>query len=561
MNKKYQFLLVSIIIILGLFTRFYGLNWDQGYHLHPDERAIVLFTLKLAFPRTIHEFLAATSGWNPHFFAYGSLPLYLLYAAAGIASHLSFSLGSYDGINLVGRGISASADVAIILLLFFLGKKLFSPFVGILSACFYTMSTFALQAAHFYAVDTMLTLFTLLALFSLIQFQMTHRYKRLVGFAVCLGLAVATKISAIILLTPFILTLLYVLFHEWQTAHSSLSKKISVMARHGFLLCSTVGIVLVLTFAFCEPYALISFSEFWKQTSQQSEMTRSAFTFPYTLQYVGIIPYLYELKQIFFWGQGPFLAFICFGGVIYTSLFFYKHPEKKNLGILLSFFWIYFAVVGSFAVGFMRYMLPLYPLFCLFGAYGYVTFLHRLPRSFHIATLTLTLLLILILPVSFLHIYTQPNTRVQATEWILNNIPQGSTIAGEHWDDQLPLKHAELYQAVTLALYEPDTPAKWALINSQLQSADYLILASNRLSTPLQKLTDCKKLLPHPCYTLTAAYYHNLFAGKRGFKRIKEFSLFPTIPLLNLKLHDATADESFTVYDHPTVVIFKKQAN
>ena len=77
----------------------------------------------------------------------------------------------------------------------------------------------------------------------------------------------------------------------------------------------------VLTFLILEPYALIEFKEFWRQTIEQSQMTRNAFTFPYTLQYVGKIPYLFELKNIFLWGQGPILATLSFVGALYVTLF------------------------------------------------------------------------------------------------------------------------------------------------------------------------------------------------------------------------------------------------
>ena len=39
----------------------------------------------------------------------------------------------------------------------------------------------------------------------------------------------------------------------------------------------------------------------------------------------------------------------------------------------------------------------------------------------------------------FLAIYRQPLTRITASRWMYDNIPAGSHIGNEHWDDQLPL--------------------------------------------------------------------------------------------------------------------------
>ena len=55
--KYYLFL----IIAFAVFFRLYGINWDQGFHLHPDERAIVMFTTPLQFsnnPNNIEVIIA-----------------------------------------------------------------------------------------------------------------------------------------------------------------------------------------------------------------------------------------------------------------------------------------------------------------------------------------------------------------------------------------------------------------------------------------------------------------------------------------------------------------------
>ncbi len=40
---------------------------------------------------------------------------------------------------------------------------------------------------------------------------------------------------------------------------------------------------------------------------------------------------------------------------------------------------------------------------------------------------------------AFTSIYTNTQTRVAASEWIYANIPQGTHVLNEHWDDAIPL--------------------------------------------------------------------------------------------------------------------------
>jgi hypothetical protein len=166
--------------------------------------------------------------------------------------------------------------------------------------------------------------------------------------------------------------------------------------------------------------------------------------------------------------------------------------------------------------------------------------------------------MVLIWPLSFISIYSQPNTRTTASSWIYGHIPPGTKIAREHWDDGLPIGGPNYFDYLELPMYEPDNTEKWQKINSVLQEADYIIIASNRLYTPLMKMTDCSKLPPDRCYPRTAEYYQNLFSGKLGFYKVAEFWTLPTIPLTNLQINDFSADETFTVYDHPKIMIFKK---
>jgi hypothetical protein len=210
-------------------------------------------------------------------------------------------------------------------------------------------------------------------------------------------------------------------------------------------------------------------------------------------------------------------------------------------------------------------MLPLYPMLSIFGGYFLSEVLVKKIEKKYLtsyirkkAVLFFFIIIVGAYPLSFLSIYNHPNTRIQASDWINKNIPAGTSLAVEHWDDALPVYGMEKYLQLTLPLYEPDTNQKWEQIDATLRNTQYIIIASNRLYTPLQKLTTCKKLPPDRCYPHTAMYYQKLFKNEMGFKKVAEFTDYPKIPLINLELKDDGADESFTVYDHPKIMIFKK---
>ncbi|HSJ86754.1 MAG TPA: DUF2298 domain-containing protein, partial [Anaerolineales bacterium] len=146
-----------------------------------------------------------------------------------------------------------------------------------------------------------------------------------------------------------------------------------------------------------------------------------------------------------------------------------------------------------------------------------------------------------------------------ASRWMQQNIPAGSTLANEHWDDWLPIGGVDgissygdngLFRAVEMRNYEDDNPDKLNWMVENLAQADYIILSSNRLYGSIPRLP--------MRYPLTIRYYQLLFSGKLGYERVKDFTSYPT--LFGIQIPDQSAEESFSVYDHPRVQIFKKTA-
>src|SRR5207248_9091823 len=98
---RWQPLALCGIALLGFALRLYGLNWDAGNSFHPDEREILFHVVALKWPTSIAQFFdPVNSPLNPHFFAYGSFPLYLLAALGNILTHFSPALGTFANLTL-----------------------------------------------------------------------------------------------------------------------------------------------------------------------------------------------------------------------------------------------------------------------------------------------------------------------------------------------------------------------------------------------------------------------------------------------------------------------------
>jgi hypothetical protein len=97
-----------------------------------------------------------------------------------------------------------------------------------------------------------------------------------------------------------------------------------------------------------------------------------------------------------------------------------------------------------------------------------------------------------------------------------------------------------------LDLYGDDTTAKARQLANLLPTINVITMATDRLDKSIPRL-------PFR-YPLTIHYYQLLFSGQLGFHLAVQFENRPN--LLGLTLDDSNADESYSVFDHPTARIF-----
>jgi len=585
---RWRPLALSGIAILGLALRLYGLDWDQmqaryqllvrlygldaaqGNNFHPDERQILFHVVQLSWPGSWAQFFnAATSPLNPHFFAYGSFPLYLLAAVGNVLSHISAPLANFANLTLTGRVLNAIFDCGTIFLVGWLGLLLtndhtpgrrYAWSVALLAAALVAFTPFQLQLSHFYTVDTMLLFFvtlTVLACVVLVDTDKPVRWSLVAGLGY--GLALATKFSA----APLAVSLFVALAMRWYRRGLS-----SIIVPLLLSFCVTLAVFLI-----AMPYALLDMPEFIQQVAQQGDLARGALDLPYVRQFAGTTPYVYEAQNMLFWGMGLMLGLAALAGFLWLCWRVWKRDAGPWL-VVLSWVVVYGVITGGFYVKYMRYMLPIYPFLTLMAASILIALLKfsrervkdARTKSYIAIILPYAAIVVVLAGTMFqglalLNVYSQPNTRIQASRWIFSHLKPGSVLTYEQWDDSLPEAvdnhDPSIYQEVSypdangqpqqgLDLYGDDTTAKALQLARILPTIDAITMATDRLDKSIPRL---------PCrYPLTIHYYQLLFSGQLGFHLAAQFENHPN--LFGIVLDDSNADESYSVFDHPTARIF-----
>src|ERR1041385_4582570 len=115
---------LGIILLVAALFRFHGMNWDEGRHLHPDERFLSTVTNDLQWPENLSNYFDPnTSTLSPYslpnmgLYVYGMLPVYIVKWTAILLNH-----NNYDQITQIGRSLSGLFDIATILFLFQIGR-------------------------------------------------------------------------------------------------------------------------------------------------------------------------------------------------------------------------------------------------------------------------------------------------------------------------------------------------------------------------------------------------------------------------------------------------------
>lgn len=442
--------LLVVILLAGGYLRLVGLDWDAEQHLHPDERFLTMVESSIEPVTGFREYFdTEASSLNPNnngygFYVYGTLPIFLVRYVAEWTGQTG-----YSSVYLVGRLLSGMVDLLTVLMVFFLGSRLYNRRVGLAAASFSAFAVLQIQQAHFFTVDTFTTFFMVLALYFAAEVA-TSRLERLPSssfllFGVALGMAGASKINAvpIAVTLPLAAAVYYFGLPEDQRGNQ-LGRIMLLLVAGAFT--SLVTFRIFQPFAFSGPgfWGLLPNEQWVAGLQSLRAQTSGDVDFPPALQWARR-PFWFSWKNMVLWGLGLPYGILAWSGFFVMGWKMIKEAAWKVHLLLWSWTGFYFIWQSAQWNSTMRYQLPVYPLLAVFAGWLMISLWDSARDGWRVRGLQIRVsktaargiilgLFIVVLSstaawaYAFSSIYPREHPRVEATGWIFENIPGAVTL-------------------------------------------------------------------------------------------------------------------------------------
>ena len=530
------------LVTLGavLLLRLSGIAWDGWQFQHPDERFLVMVAERLSPPQSVGEALdPARTPLNPNnagfdFFVYGALPPSLFRLVAGACGATDL-----EGILETGRVLTVLADLATLLLVAAFAARLGGRRAGALAGVLYGFCALLIQQSRFATTDTWGTLAVVLAAWLVVGRPVTAARAAAAGAAV--GLAMACKPNLALALAIPVAWLAQALWRQAGADPAAVRRTLAGLA--ATLAGCIVAVKLADPGAFAALSSLVLAPRRLAALRELGGFLAGHGQYPPNLQWADRRAVLDPLTNLLFWGVGPAL-----GAAMAVGLGRVVRRAALSGGAWVPVLaWL----VPAAAWHLSRFVCSVRHLetFVPFGIVAAALWLARRRRRVLAAGVVAATA---VWGVAWGALAWRQHTRVEASRWLAAELPAGSTVTGEYWDDALPLPAVggRWIDSETMHVFDPDTEAKREALLASLHKADAVVLASQRGVGAICRVPDA--------YPLTAEYYHLLFSGALGFDLAAEFTR--RVGFGALSVSDLGAEEALSVYDHPPVWVFRKSA-
>lgn len=528
MQKRTYYLIVFLICI-GIFFRIVNIDWGAPFYFHPDERNIA--TLVAVTPQ-VNSLFTGT-------FAYGNFLILiglLLRTLIDLPFGLSANGNTFSQAILILRFFSFASSLGVLYFLYLSGKY-WSPKTSLIAVLLATFSVGLIQQSHFGTFDMFITCCLLGSFYFLVLFYKTNRNIWYFFSLFAIILASAAKITASFI---FILPLV-VLF----LSKKRFEKKI-ILGTIGLFLIS--GLPLVLS-----PYYLTH--NFFSGIFYEKGVVDGSLPVFYTQSFTHTIPLSFQFLSIYPFLLNPLIEFI-FIPCFFCAIFFGLKKKDIPLLILIAYFLLLFIPNAFLFAKWTRYMLPTIPFIYLVVAIVLSKLQSKKNKLLVSASTLFSSLLILISCIFALAyvktVFFQNDPRIIAATYMNHNFQSINYMLTEPYDLGILPFYTLSPHMYPFDFYTLDQNSQ--TINDftqKLVTADSILLPSQRLLR--------SRLLNKTTFPYGAAFYSHLLDGSLGFSQIYQTPCDFWCSIIYLNNPIFSYEETVSVFDRPTVLIFKKE--
>lgn len=419
-DSNRAWLAVLIILAAAALVRFWGLDFGLPHPWsRPDESRIVNMAIKFG-----------QGDLEPPFFNYPTLYPYLMSIIYGVYFAVGRLFGLYNSVNdfavefatdptnfyLLSRAVSAIFGTLTVLIVFRIGERLVNRRTAFIASVFLAFTFLHVRDSHFGVTDVPMTFFIMAAMLYILRIGDTGRMKHYILAGLMAGLAASTKYAGVMLAFPLLAAHLKVMGESGER-----TTPLAVIKRPGLFM-----VMMLAAFLLGTPYAALKFSRFAADLSSEMSHLDSG--------HMGIIlsrGWWHHLRFNLFYGLGWPLLIAALAGIVLLL----KRDWRKAL-VFLLFPIFYYLWAGKGYTVFARYMLPVIPFLCIAGAVAMESLRRvvagrssRMTASVIVWVLAVLVLLPSLNRIGHLdRLLSRTDNRIVATDWVLANIPAGTSI-------------------------------------------------------------------------------------------------------------------------------------
>lgn len=509
---------LAAVVLAALLVRGWGIGFGLPHTLcRPDERTIVKVAL---------GFFSGDP--NPHFLAYPTFYMYVLFGAYLLLYAPGRLLGAYRTpadllpdlgsdptlLFLIDRSLAAALGTATVLVVYRLGTCLFDRRTGLLAACFLAFAFLHVRESHFGVTDVPLTFLITLATLLIARAAGDARASRWAAAGLVAGLASATKYSGALIVPAALIALAAFSANDPRRGFDSRGvrlqvdgsavRRVRVQSDPRMRLALIFLLALVLAVFSASPYVVVEFRTFITDALPELRHLRLG------EGDISVPGWQQHLVMSLRYGVGWPLLAAGIAGLLGLAL-----RDRRRATLAGAFPLIYFAAIGSGRATFARYAVPLVPFLCLGAAVTTAQTADRIARAFRIRRVgfvAAALATALILPsaasvLRFDAILARPDSRLLAGAWIVERAAEASSIyqTGSAWGHPVEERNAA---PTRLQLWDYDARLATFLVDGRAAPGqpDWIVVQESPLRLYSDTPADVRRLVAAE-YTLVATFH------------------------------------------------------